>query len=170
MTAIFVTHDQQEAAEMGDQIAIMKDGKIEQLGDPEEVYTNPATEFTATFFSQANMVNCDIDNKKLKTFISETDLDIDTNLNSKMRFLIYPHQLRIEPSSSSKEKNGIVKKRIFQGNTHIYTVELENKEIIDLIQIKRDPIQPGSPVKVTYLPGEFAICFDKGVQKRFKVG
>ncbi len=170
MTAIFVTHDQQEAAEMGDQIAIMKDGQIEQIGDPEEVYTNPTTEFTATFFSQANMVNCDIDKKKLKTFISETDLDIDGDLNRNMRVLMYPHQLKIEPSSSSEEKNGIVKKRIFQGNTHGYTVELENKEIIDLIQIERVPIQPGSPVKVTYLPGEFVICFDKGVQKTFKVG
>ncbi|MFL2639737.1 MAG: ABC transporter ATP-binding protein [Dehalococcoidia bacterium] len=170
MTAIFVTHDQQEAAEMGDQIAVMKDGEIEQIGDPEEVYTNPTTEFTATFFSQANIVNCNIDKNKLKTFISETDLDTDSNLNGNMKVLMYPHQLKIEHSSSSKQKHGIVKKKVFQGNAYNYTVELDNKESLDLIQIEREPIQPGSPVKVTYIPEDFVICFDKGVQKKIKVG
>jgi ABC-type Fe3+/spermidine/putrescine transport system ATPase subunit len=54
--ALFITHDQEEALELGDQIAILNHGRLEQVGTPTEVYNNPQTEFVATFLGAANVV------------------------------------------------------------------------------------------------------------------
>jgi spermidine/putrescine transport system ATP-binding protein len=56
ITFIYVTHDQEEAMTMSDRLAVMRLGKIEQLGDPETVYENPATEFVAGFLGASNML------------------------------------------------------------------------------------------------------------------
>lgn len=57
-TFIFVTHDQEEALTMSSRIAVMNQGRIEQLGSPEEVYHKPATPFVANFIGQANLLEC----------------------------------------------------------------------------------------------------------------
>ncbi len=54
--AIFITHDQEEALELGDRIAVINVGDIEQIGTPAEVYNNPATEYVATFLGAANIL------------------------------------------------------------------------------------------------------------------
>ncbi len=54
--ALFITHDQEEAMELGDQIAILNRGRLEQIGTPDEVYNDPQTEFVATFLGAANVV------------------------------------------------------------------------------------------------------------------
>src|SRR6266516_8113054 len=54
--AIFITHDQEEALELGDRIAVINVGHIEQLGTPEEIYKHPATEYVATFLGAANLL------------------------------------------------------------------------------------------------------------------
>jgi len=57
ITAIFVTHDQEEAFALADRIAIMEKGRLRQVGTPEELYRRPATPFVATFLGQANFVD-----------------------------------------------------------------------------------------------------------------
>ncbi len=57
MTAIYVTHDQEEALAISDRIAVMAKGKIEQLDQPEEIYSNPNTVFAATFVGNSNQFN-----------------------------------------------------------------------------------------------------------------
>jgi sulfate transport system ATP-binding protein len=56
VSAIFITHDQEEALEMGDRIAVLHEGRIEQVGTPEQVYTRPKTEYVATFLGAANLL------------------------------------------------------------------------------------------------------------------
>ena len=55
-TAIFVTHDQEEAFELGDRLAVMNYGRILEIGPPAELYLRPATEFVATFLGAANLL------------------------------------------------------------------------------------------------------------------
>ena len=59
MTVVFVTHDQEEAMNMSDRIAIMNNGRIEQLGQPREVYESPRNVFTAGFLGEANLLDYD---------------------------------------------------------------------------------------------------------------
>jgi ABC-type Fe3+/spermidine/putrescine transport system ATPase subunit len=56
ITAVIVTHDQEEAMELGDRIAVMNDGRIEQIASPREVYQEPATEFVARFVGDVNVL------------------------------------------------------------------------------------------------------------------
>ena len=56
MTVVYVTHDQEEAMNMSDRIAIMNNGRIEQVGKPPEIYENPASIFIARFLGEANLV------------------------------------------------------------------------------------------------------------------
>jgi iron(III) transport system ATP-binding protein len=56
LTAIYVTHDQSEALVMSSRIAVMNEGRIEQVGKPREVYTNPATRFVAEFIGTSNFI------------------------------------------------------------------------------------------------------------------
>src|SRR2546425_10161101 len=54
--AVFITHDQEEALELGDRIAVLNNGHLEQVGTPDEVYNHPATEYVATFLGAANLL------------------------------------------------------------------------------------------------------------------
>jgi len=54
--ALFITHDQEEAMELGDQVAILNQGRVEQIGTPREIYEHPRTEFVATFLGAANVL------------------------------------------------------------------------------------------------------------------
>jgi ABC-type Fe3+/spermidine/putrescine transport system ATPase subunit len=56
MTTVYVTHDQEEALAISDRIAVMRAGRVEQLGSPEEVYRRPASLFVAGFIGQANLI------------------------------------------------------------------------------------------------------------------
>lgn len=55
-SALFVTHDQEEALSISDRVIVMRDGRVEQVGSPREVYANPATPFVASFIGQTNSV------------------------------------------------------------------------------------------------------------------
>ena len=78
--SIFITHDQEEALELGDRIAVLNSGRIEQIGTPYEVYTNPQTEHVATFLGAANVLRGVIDGG---VFRSE---DISLEIGDKYNF------------------------------------------------------------------------------------
>ncbi|MGZ4676903.1 MAG: ABC transporter ATP-binding protein [Acidimicrobiia bacterium] len=61
ITFVFVTHDQEEALTMSDRIAVMSDGRVEQIGTPEQIYHEPASEFVAGFIGMANLLPATIE-------------------------------------------------------------------------------------------------------------
>ena len=79
--SIFITHDQEEALELGDRIAVLNAGRIEQIGTPFEVYSKPSTEHVATFLGAANILDGSIRNGKFES--KEITLEIDDEYNSK---------------------------------------------------------------------------------------
>lgn len=70
-TFVFVTHDQEEAMSMSDTIAVMKDGRVEQLGSPETVYQRPASAFVASFVGSANLVPARVRSRDAKNLVLE---------------------------------------------------------------------------------------------------
>ena len=69
VTSVFVTHDQEEALEVADRVVVMNNGKIEQVGSPEEVYNHPASPFVYNFLGNVNLFHGRIDEGK--TYIHE---------------------------------------------------------------------------------------------------
>jgi putative spermidine/putrescine transport system ATP-binding protein len=60
ITTLFVTHDQEEALAVADRVAVMREGNIEQIGTPEDLYTRPATSFVATFIGLSNTLDAEL--------------------------------------------------------------------------------------------------------------
>src|SRR5918996_1413468 len=75
--AIFITHDQEEALELGDRVAVLNHGHIEQIGTPFEIYNHPATEYVATFLGAANIIDAVV----RKEFIEVGQAKIPANLD-----------------------------------------------------------------------------------------
>lgn len=103
ITSIFVTHDQEEALEVADQIVVMNKGNIEQIGSPRQVYDYPATPFVFDFLGQANRLEGQLNGNQL--FLAQDQL-------------ILPQHYRQE-ASSSQQRNVIVFAR--PNELHIHT-------------------------------------------------
>ncbi|MCY7286416.1 MAG: ABC transporter ATP-binding protein [Cyanobacteria bacterium CAN_BIN43] len=79
-SAIFVTHDQQEALAIADKIAVMQQGHLEQVGTPEAVYSRPASRFVAQFVTQANFLSAHRRGQLWETEIGYFDVETTTSL------------------------------------------------------------------------------------------
>ena len=66
ITSVFVTHDQEEALEVADRVAVLNEGRIEQIGTPEEVYDNPANPFVLNFLGSVNIFRCRVGGKRVR--------------------------------------------------------------------------------------------------------
>ena len=94
VTSIFVTHDQEEALEVADSIVVMNKGRIEQVGAPNDVFHNPATEFVMKFLGDVNVFHGRIHNKT-PVFNSDTTPD------DGIRLLVRPHDLTVQLTPGS---------------------------------------------------------------------
>ena len=78
-SAIFVTHDREEALAISDKIAVMRNGQVEQIGTPEEIYTQPSSRFVAEFVTQANFIPAKREGKRWTTEIGELEIGINSD-------------------------------------------------------------------------------------------
>ncbi len=120
-TAIFVTHDQQEALSLSDRLAVMRHGRLEQVGTPEEIYCRPASRFVAGFISQANfLAACAQDNYVLTdvgTFpLPEVVPPVEGEL------MIREEDLRLEVAPEANTPL-VVRDRQFLGREYRYCVQ-----------------------------------------------
>ena len=124
ISAIFVTHDREEALAISDKIAVMRGGKVEQLGSPEEVYLNPATHFVAEFVTQANFLPAKKQGQVWLTEIgkiTESKLIGNSDLGAKTGDLtLRPEDITLVEDSNAAS---FVRERQFLGKEYFYCVE-----------------------------------------------
>ena len=103
ITSVFVTHDQEEALEVADRVALMNHGKIEQVGSPDEVYDHPATPFIYQFLGNVNLFHGRVDEGK--TYINHSAEEIRQSSFAQDNTMVYvrPHFLEIhrQPNGGS---------------------------------------------------------------------
>ncbi len=131
MSALLVTHDQEEALSFADRIAVMNDGKIEQIGTPEEVYYEPKTKFVAQFLGRTNLFHVDaFGEEEVMTELGKMRL----NCQAKGRVLcsIRPEHLTLEkPNGTHLERDiGTVVSREFKGHDITYHVDLKDERYL----------------------------------------
>ena len=141
ITSIFVTHDQDEAVEVADEIIITNHGTIEQMGTPLEIYKSPDTPFVAQFIGHSTVVE---DYDRLKGF--------DMIENAK-RAVIRPEFIKISKSGNlnrymSAAEEGIVTDVVFRGNRVDVTVNINGIEVTGERSLEKDLVSVGERVHV----------------------
>ena len=141
ITSIFVTHDQDEAVEVADEIIITNHGTIEQMGTPVEIYKSPGTPFVAKFIGRSSMVE---EYGKLKGFDQVEGAD---------RAVIRPEFIKISKSGKldqyiSAAETGVVKDVVFRGNRIDITVDINGIEVVGERSLEKDLVSVGETVHV----------------------
>ena len=126
ITFIFVTHDQEEALTMSDKIVVMKDGNIEQIGTPTEIYNEPINRYVANFIGQSNIIDGIMKKDYLVNFDDKNFecVDHDFKPNEPVDVVIRPEDIKISKKNKG-QMNGQVISVLFKG-VH-YEVIVETK-------------------------------------------
>ncbi len=148
ITTVYVTHDQEEAMAVSDRIAVMKDGDIQHIGTPKDIYQRPANLFVSTFIGRTNVVEANLKIEKNKGIITICDYTFELD-NIKEEFMVEQDvvcSIRPEELIINKENKGLkahIDDSVFLGlNTH-YFVHLEDGRKMEIIQeSKIDSIIP----------------------------
>jgi iron(III) transport system ATP-binding protein len=152
-SAIFVTHDQEEALCLSDWVAVMREGRIEQWGSPEEVYREPATRFVAEFIAQANFLRCE---RREFGWQAEGLLHIpfqalrdqpDPHLRQG-ELMIRQEELRLHPNPQGRVT---IRDRQFLGREYRYCLVTETGK--QLHALAREALPVGTRVQVTVEQG-----------------
>ena len=122
ITFIFVTHDQEEALTMSDKIVVMKEGEIQQIGSPTDIYNEPVNEYVANFIGESNIIDgVMLEDYKVMFEDKVFDcVDFGFDKNEAVDVVIRPEDLDIVPRTEGKLR-GIVKSVLFKG-VHYETV------------------------------------------------
>ena len=141
ITSIFVTHDQDEAVEVADEIIITNHGRIEQMGTPFDIYKTPATPFVAQFIGRSSVVE---EYDRLKGFDRIEGAD---------RAVIRPEFVKISRSGKlnqyvSAAETGVVTDVMFRGNRMDVTVDINGIRIVGERSLEKDLISVGETVHV----------------------
>ena len=166
-TFICVTHDQEEAMALSDRIAILKDGQIEQIGTPNELYDQPASEFVANFFGKCALWPI-IKNKKntKKSLLENTNLPCKSVIipdSNDARAVIRPEFLEISEQqiTSKNQIKAKVLDILTKGTSNLVTVEFENGLLLD-IDVPRKYVLPhlSEHVYINLTHDELHIIYD----------
>lgn len=141
ITSIFVTHDQDEAVEVADEIIITNHGVVEQMGTPLEIYKSPHTPFVAQFIGRSSVVS---EYDKLKGFERIENAD---------KAVIRPEFIKISKSGKldqyiSAAEEGTVAEVVFKGNRMDITVDINGISVIGERSLEKDIVNVGEKVHV----------------------
>lgn len=149
-SAIFVTHDQEEALSLCDRIAVMQGGQIEQVGTPSEIYNHPKTKFVADFVTQANFLAAQWIGNLLTTEIGDFAGILPPDPNA-TQVMIRQEDLDIQPDEASSI---VVSDRQFLGREYIYFLQTKTGKILQARTDKSVDMAIGTRVKLVVAPSQ----------------
>ncbi|WP_417586728.1 ABC transporter ATP-binding protein [Pararhodobacter oceanensis] len=115
---ILVTHDQEEALALADRIAVMDKGRVVQFGTPDEIYSNPVSEFVANFIGRSNILRGTANGMSVRTAFG--DLPMSRAANGAVDLAVRPEQIMLEPDPLG---SATIIGREFRGHDQIYWVQ-----------------------------------------------
>ncbi len=173
ITFVYVTHDQEEALTMSDRIAVMSDGRVEQVGPPQEVYEEPTTTFVADFLGVSNLMTVTAQGAsdgRCRVVLGEFELSAangEIGTTGTTRMVIRPERVHLEPHEATGPNRvpGMVERVVYLGNANQVFVGLAHGERIQaLVQNTGDELayRQGDPVKVHMPPEALRVLTDTG--------
>jgi len=163
--SVFITHDQEEALELGDRIAVLNNGHLEQVGTPDEVYNHPATEFVATFLGAANLLLGVVSDGAVQIGSARLPADKETRRfreGQSVKLVFRPEDACLSrdanlPQGCRRLANGVVEEVNFVGayerlNVRLdlaHRAQVENEAPVYQVTINTPEKMTGVPIMVT---------------------
>ena len=165
VTFIYVTHDQEEALTMSDRIAVMSNGRIEQVGSSSDVYEEPATAWVADFLGVSNLMEARSEGRGMgdgcRVHLNEFELKAgrgDLDATGRVKVVIRPERVVLEPYETPGENRipGMIERLVYMGPIMHLIVRIAGGTPLQVMIPNRgreNPYPPGTPVSVL-LPAE----------------
>lgn len=155
-TAIFVTHDREEAMAVSDVVGVMRQGRLEQLDSPETIYDRPASRFVAEFVTQANFLQARRNGSHWETEVGRFEVAAAGELpGDKGDVMIREEDLIVRPDD---EGNVTIRDRQFLGREHRYCLIAPSGQCLHARSVGRSGLPIGTRVQVS-VPQEAARVF-----------
>ena len=156
MSALLVTHDQEEALSFADRIGVMNQGRVVQAGDPQRVYAHPNSEFVASFLGRTNILDALASGPTALTPLGTVNLCCPAQ--GPVKISVRPEHIRLVPPNPALP-TGRILARHFKGHDLTFRVDCAGKTLT----VQTDyacPFQPGQEVALA--PSEPAVVIDPG--------
>jgi spermidine/putrescine transport system ATP-binding protein len=175
ITFVYVTHDQEEALTMSDRLAVMSNGRVEQIGSPSEVYEEPDTAYVADFLGVSNLMDAAADgldaDAHARVRLGEFELAAgqgDTDARGPVKIVIRPERVRLEESGATGQNRvpGMVERVVYVGSIMQVIVHLAPGQSLQAwVQNTGEglPYAQGQPVSVHLPPDALRVLMDTGV-------
>ena len=177
--SIFITHDQEEALELGDRIAVLNEGHLEQVGTPDEVYNHPATEYVATFLGAANLLLGVVTGGCVEIGTAQLPAEKETRRfrdGQSVKLVFRPEDVCLSPDAGLVEgcrrlANGVIEEVSFVGSYERLNVRLDlahRPQTGDLAPVYQVTIN--TPEKMTGVPIMATRPKPEATATRYKTG
>jgi ABC-type Fe3+/spermidine/putrescine transport system ATPase subunit len=153
ITTVLVTHDQQEAVLLADQIALMFDGELQQVGPPSDFYRVPKTERVARFFGGLNFFPATVDGSTARTAFGAFQMAEASAIQGAALLTIRPEQIQLGVAVRENTVQGIVTAVIYGGTTTRYKVDCDG-QVVEMLRAADLPgtINGGDVVMLRFPP------------------
>lgn len=155
LTAVYVTHDQEEAMAVSDRIVVMKNAEIAQEGSPHDLYERPNSSFIADFIGDANLIDCSVSSASS----GSTELELPTgavfvpeqvNWSGSGKMVLRPHQIILERKHTKNGFSGEITYAAYLGNQIQYSVESDLGDLFVVATPKSKPLIVGDTVSIGF--------------------
>jgi spermidine/putrescine ABC transporter ATP-binding subunit len=136
ITTVYVTHNQDEALTMADRIAVMNEGRIEQIGTPDEIYNRPTNRFVSDFIGDANFIHGTLTRRDDRTVLEahgrELVVGSDRAIDGESVAFVRPEKMAVvsEPRAGQNAVEGRIEQILFAGSRTQYFVTVDDSEYL----------------------------------------
>jgi len=154
-TGVYVTHDQQEGLELGDRVAVMRAGKVEQVGTPQEIHDRPVSAYVAAFLGVANRLFCHVEGDQLHTNVGKPDgpwISAMPAGNGSFEMFVRTQALRVtEPGAAINPgacvlRGGTLMDMIGISHNIEYVIQIGNQTLFAIAHPGQSTLKRGQPV------------------------
>ena len=172
ITFVYVTHDQEEALTMSDRVAVMYQGKVQQIGSPIDIYEYPQNKFVADFIGESNFFEGRVVERKKDELLVLVDEELTVIVKTSqeipvgkyLTLVLRPEKAQIYPENYLQEKGwlGTIEEAVYIGTDTRYVVRVTTNSLVVIRcqNLHRDELrryQVGNPVKVVVSPDSICI-------------
>jgi iron(III) transport system ATP-binding protein len=171
VTAVSVTHDQEEAMSISDRVAVMHDGRLEQVDTPERVFQQPRSRFVASFLGHASFLSGRVVGDDVETGVGRVPLASVNGLTrdydgTEVDVLVRPDDVLARRSTADESPNGEVVHRRYLGPTVLYRVELDTGDVVGCMHNHAEEVPLDEPVTVELAADHDLAWFPRGSRGR----